>query len=97
MSDKKTDLADVYRAAGATVTDDGAIMGPSMMNPQPFDIVLTVVPAGISMSAGRQPKIEFDVLLSDEIHLDGTMYEMIDHSFSIEIPVDQVRIFEKEK
>ena len=92
-----TTLVDIYKAAGATVTDDGMIVGESMTSLNGFDIVLTVIPQSMTMERGYQPKIEFAVLLKQEVQVHGGMVEYIDHSFEIEMPVDQVRILKKEQ
>lgn len=87
----ETTLLDIYRAAGVNVTEDGGHVSipPTL---KPFEIILKVVPTGVSFDYDEPAYVEFDVLLSPDVIEDGYGARHIDHDAQIKLPAHQVRI-----
>jgi len=90
-----TTLLDIYEAGGAQVSEDRTKVELPVGAMQPFDILLRVVPAGISMEHGRADQVTFEVLLNDEYQINAGAYSVLYHEASVALPVDQVRIAPK--
>ncbi len=89
-----TTLTDIYKAAGMTIEGDQILMTGAI---KPFDIVLRVSPTSIEMQdSGNSLRVQFNILLHNEIVIDQHRVYEIDYDETITLPVDQVRLFEKE-
>lgn len=89
-----TTLIDIYEAAGFKVTKDRTQVEMSAAQQmRPFDIVLQVVPTGMSFNYEKKETVTFSVVMKDGVWFgdDGRM-SFVDYGFEIEMPVDQVRI-----
>jgi hypothetical protein len=95
MKNGETTMIDIYEAAGGKVNEDRTQVS---MNPpfEPFEIILTVLPAAIQYENEREPRIAFDVMLVKETQINGNMAYEYDHEARLELPVDQVRFAKKE-
>lgn len=108
MSDdeKETTLVDIYVAAGAQLSADGTMVSFDRAQLNSFEIILRVFPKEVRVERpwqGAEPEtyVTFDVLLGSSIRIGepgflGHPVEEIIHEAGFELPVDQVRIYNKE-
>lgn len=91
-----TNLIDIYEAAGAKVNKDRtAVELPPSFNS--FEIVLRVIPAAISFQDGGKPEMTFSIMIEDGFRIeDGDRVRWIEYSEEFTMPVNQVRLLEKE-